>query len=158
MATDYQFDMSPQASTRSEASALPIPVSLPSSLPASLNTDSLRQLVHDFYADVIAHELLGPVFQKELGSRWDTHLDRMVDFWSTVMLGTRTFRGNLVQRHMQLQDVSPAHFNAWIQLWTHHTHERFDSNTIYKLRRVAHDIGRQLFTSYFEEQRASHAR
>ena len=82
----------------------------------------------------------------------------MVDFWSTVMLGTRSFRGNLVQRHMQLQDVSPAHFNAWIQLWTQHTHERFDNNTIYKLRRVAHDIGRQLFTSYFEEQRASHAR
>ena len=82
----------------------------------------------------------------------------MVDFWSTVMLGTRSFRGNLVQRHMQLKGVSPAHFDAWIQLWTRHTHERFDSAATYRLRRVAHDIGRQLFTSYFEEQRASNAR
>ena len=118
------------------------------------STESLTALVHGFYADVRADPLLGPVFEEALRDRWEPHLARMVDFWSTVMLGTRTFRGNLVQRHMQLQDVSPAHFNAWIQLWTHHTHERFDSATTYKLRRVAHDIGRQLFTGYFEAQAA----
>ncbi|MBF5006486.1 group III truncated hemoglobin [Diaphorobacter caeni] len=107
--------------------------------------------MQDFYADAMQHPLLGPVFAAELDSRRDAHLDRMVDFWSTVMLGTRSFRGNLVQRHMQLKGVSPAHFDAWIQLWTRHTHERFDSAATYRLRRVAHDIGRQLFTQCFAE-------
>ncbi|WP_205904713.1 group III truncated hemoglobin [Diaphorobacter sp. HDW4A] len=106
--------------------------------------------MQDFYSDVMQHPLLGPVFAKELGVRRDAHLDRMVDFWSTVMLGSRSFRGNLVQRHRQLTDVNPAHFNAWIQLWAQHTSGRFDSSTTNKLRRVAHDIGRQLFVSYFD--------
>ena len=116
----------------------------------SPSTESIQHLVRDFYADVVNHPLLGPVFTSELGSRWDSHLDRMVDFWTTVMLGTRSFRGNLVQRHLQLQNVRPAHFDAWIQLWTQHTDARFDSATTSKLRRVAHDIGRQLFVSYFD--------
>ena len=117
---------------------------------AELNADSIRSLVEDFYSDALAHDLLGPVFRNEIGEHWDAHVERVVDFWSTVMLGTRKFRGNLVQRHMQLRNVTPEHFNAWIKLWTHHTTDRFDSPTTYKLRRVAYDIGRQLFGAYFD--------
>ena len=104
-----------------------------------------------FYDDVLRHPLLGPVFQRALAGHLDTHLDRMVDFWSTVMLGTKRYRGNMVSKHMQLEGVTPDHFAAWIQLWTQHTHNRFDSATTYKLRRVAHDIGRQLFEGYFDQ-------
>ena len=107
--------------------------------------------MRDFYGDVRKHPLLGPVFEKEIGAHWEEHLLRMVDFWSTVMLGSRKFRGNLVHRHLQLENVTPEHFKAWIQLWTKHTSDRFDTSTTNKLRRVAHDIGRQLFVSYFNE-------
>ncbi|WP_353233316.1 group III truncated hemoglobin [Diaphorobacter ruginosibacter] len=126
--------------------------------PEPLTPDSIAKLVRSFYGDVLAHPLLGPVFRAEIGEHWDAHLQRMVDFWMTVMLGSKCFRGNLVHRHMQLRDVTPAHFNAWIQLWTLHTADRFDSSTTYKLRRVAHDIGRQLFASYFDKERKPDAR
>lgn len=125
-----------------------------------ISPETLAQLVQDFYADVRKDPLLGPVFEREIGDQWDAHLVRMEDFWSTVMLGTRKFRGNLVHRHMQLPDVTPEHFNAWIQLWAKHTTDRFDSHTTYKLRRVAYDIGRQLFQAYFDtpsSRRAEHA-
>ena len=133
--------------TASVLNAYP-PPSAPAPLP--LNTESITRLILDFYDGVLADPLLGPVFAKEVGARWDEHLDRMVAFWSTVMLGSQQFRGNLVRRHMQLPNVTPAHFTAWMQLWHQHTEQRFDSTTTYKLRRVAHDIGRQLFVSYFE--------
>ncbi|QNP48332.1 group III truncated hemoglobin [Diaphorobacter aerolatus] len=123
-----------------------------------MNAEDLRRLVESFYDDVYKHPLLGPVFQMELGQRRETHLSRMVDFWSTVMLGNRSFRGNLVQRHMQLKNVSPAHFDAWIQLWALHTTDRFDHATTSKLRRVAYDIGRQLFASYFDTRSSPHSR
>lgn len=125
------------------------PNSIPPHAPSTLNQEAIARLVRDFYGDVLKDELLGPVFRAEIGEHWDAHLQRMVDFWCTVMLGSKCFRGNLVHRHMQLRGVTPAHFNAWIQLWTQHTQHRFDSASTYKLRRVAHDIGRQLFSSYF---------
>ncbi len=149
-------DISPSAGQASPADAHAHPDAA-TFHPVELDIESLTALVQDFYADVLKHPLLGPVFRKEIGANWDAHLRRMVDFWSTVMLGTRQFRGNLVHRHMQLQGVSPAHFSAWIQLWTLHTSERFDSATTYKLRRVAHDIGRQLFVSYFDDKAANEA-
>ena len=89
--------------TASVLNAYP-PPSAPAPLP--LNTESITRLILDFYDGVLADPLLGPVFAKEVGARWDEHLDRMVAFWSTVMLGSQQFRGNLVRRHMQLPNVT----------------------------------------------------
>ena len=52
--------------------------------------ESITELVHAFYADVRKDDLLGPVFDKALHGQWDAHLHRLVDFWSTVLLGTHT--------------------------------------------------------------------
>ena len=55
--------------------------------------ESITELVHAFYADVRKDDLLGPVFDKALHGQWDAHLHRLVDFWSTVLLGARSFKG-----------------------------------------------------------------
>jgi hypothetical protein len=55
----------------------------------ALNTESITALVHTFYADVRADPELGPVFDHAIGEHWDSHLARMVDFWSKVMLGVK---------------------------------------------------------------------
>ncbi|HZW21874.1 MAG TPA: group III truncated hemoglobin, partial [Noviherbaspirillum sp.] len=57
-----------------------------------LTRDSITTLVGDFYADVRADPELGPVFDAVLAGHWEEHLDRMVDFWSTVVLHTHSFR------------------------------------------------------------------
>ena len=67
------------------------------------STESLTELVHSFYADVRADALLGPVFEEALHDRWEPHLGRMVDFWSTVALGSKSFSGNVFAKHMALQ-------------------------------------------------------
>ncbi|BCN40172.1 hypothetical protein ALDI51_34910 [Alicycliphilus denitrificans] len=54
-----------------------------------LDSESIAALVHGFYADVRADGQLGPLFDHAIGAHWDAHLARMVDFWSTVMLGAR---------------------------------------------------------------------
>lgn len=53
--------------------------------------ESISELVHAFYADVRQDALLGPVFDEALNGQWDEHLHRLVDFWSTVLLGSRSF-------------------------------------------------------------------
>ena len=83
--------------------------------------ESISELVHAFYADVRQDALLGPVFDEALNGQWDEHLHRLVDFWSTVLLGSRSFKGNVLGKHMQLQGITPAHFAAWVRLWNEHT-------------------------------------
>ena len=114
-----------------------------------LNAQSIERLVHGFYADVRKDPLLGPVFEQALHGRWDAHLQRLVDFWSTVALGTRSFRGDVFGRHMALQGVTPAHFAAWVGLWQRHTEQLLAPEVARELQVVAHGIARNLFRGYF---------
>lgn len=120
-------------------------------VPAALapTAESITELVHAFYADVRQDALLGPVFEKALQGRWDAHLHRLVEFWSTVLLGTRTFKGNLLDKHMQLQGVTPAHFAAWVRLWNKHTARLFPAEVAHGLQAAAHGVARNLFRGYF---------
>lgn len=114
------------------------------------DTDSITQLVHGFYGDVRADPLLGPVFAQALGDGdWRLHLERMVDFWSTIALGSKSFRGNVFDKHMQLQGITPAHFSAWVRLWGLHTERLFAPDVARELQVVAHGIGRNLFRGFF---------
>lgn len=113
------------------------------------NAESLTKLVHSFYADVRADALLGPVFEEALRDRWEPHLGRMVDFWSTVVLGSKSFSGNVFAKHMALQGVTPAHFAAWVRLWGEHTDRLFEPDVARELQIVAHGIARNLFQGYF---------
>lgn len=111
--------------------------------------ESITELVHVFYADVRKHDLLGPVFDKALHGQWDAHLQRLVDFWSTVLLGTRSFKGNVLNKHLLLQDVTPAHFAAWVHLWNGHTARLFAPEVAHSLQAAAHGVARNLFRGYF---------
>ncbi|NMM79917.1 globin [Acidovorax sp. SRB_14] len=113
------------------------------------SAESLTALVHGFYADVRADALLGPVFEEALRDRWEPHLARMVDFWSTVALGSKRFSGNVFAKHMALEGVTPAHFAAWVRLWGEHTERLFEPDVARELQATAHGIARNLFQGYF---------
>ncbi|WP_342118347.1 group III truncated hemoglobin [Pseudoduganella sp. OTU4001] len=76
-----------------------------------LTTESITTLVHQFYQGVRAAPELGPVFDAAIDD-WPPHLARMVEFWSTTMLGTKSFQGNVYGKHMALPGVQPqVHFS-----------------------------------------------
>ena len=114
-----------------------------------LSRDSLRALVHAFYADVRSDPALAPVFDAAIGAHWDTHLERMVEFWCTMMLDTRSFSGSVFGTHMQLKGVEPLHFERWMSLWYRHTAAGFEAADRKQLREKAETIGRSLFLGFF---------
>lgn len=114
-----------------------------------LDRTAVVRLVHGFYDDVRADPLLGPTFDAVLAGRWDTHLPRMVEFWSTMVLGTRSFSGNVFGKHMVLEGISPRHFEHWLRLWFARTSRQFDAATAGQLQTVALGIARNLHRGYF---------
>ncbi len=122
--------------------------------PIALDRDGIQRLVHDFYADVRRDGELGPIFEAAIGAHWTPHLDRMVEFWSTVMLGTHSFRGNVFGKHVALAETSrvePRHFLRWITLWHRHTGRLFEAEVAEEFQRTAHGIGRNLFYGFFQQ-------
>lgn len=115
----------------------------------ALDLVGITDLVHGFYADVRADALLGPVFDAALQDRWEPHLARMVDFWSTVALGSRRYRRNVLAQHGALEGVTPAHFAAWVGLWQQHTERRFAPEVAHSLQQAAHGVARALFRKCF---------
>jgi len=88
--------------------------------PDSLNLlgeTEIDHVVRAFYRRVRADALLGPIFDNAIGD-WDHHLGKLVDFWSSVMLGSGRYKGNPMAVHLrQATHMAPAAFSRWLQLW-----------------------------------------
>jgi hemoglobin len=109
----------------------------------------LSDLVRAFYSDLMEDELLGPLFLSVVGDKIDDHSERVLEFWSSAMLGTRAFRGNLFGKHMAIHGVERTHFVRWLGLWQKHTRRLFSPGEATKLQRVAGGIARNLYRARF---------
>ena len=114
-----------------------------------LDRCSIQTLVHEFYDDVRADAVLGPVFDGAIGDRWDAHLARMVEFWSTVMLGEHNFQGNVFGKHMALSGIEPDHFRRWLGLFFATTERLFEPQVAQEFQVVGKRIAHSLQYGYF---------
>ena len=77
----------------------------------------LARLIPRFYARVRADDLLGPLFDEAVAD-WPEHLERLVAFWSSVMLTAGRYKGNPMQAHMRHKPrITPEMFARWLALW-----------------------------------------
>jgi hemoglobin len=82
--------------------------------------DDIRRLVQEFYTRAFRDELLGPVFVDVARMDLAAHLPVMVEFWSTVLLGERSYRGGAFIPHADLHAQVPltwTHFSRWLSIW-----------------------------------------
>ena len=82
-----------------------------------VSEEDIRRLVHAFYARIRTHETLGPIFNARLEGRWDSHLEKMCDFWSSILRATGRYLGNPMQTHAVLPGVTTEHFDQWMILF-----------------------------------------
>ncbi len=78
--------------------------------------EMIHALVHGFYDKVRTDPALGPIFGRVIHD-WDPHLQKMCDFWSSVMLATGRFRGAPMPAHIRIPDIRPTHFARWLHLF-----------------------------------------
>jgi hemoglobin len=117
--------------------------------PLTLDRTSITTLVQEFYDDVRADPVLGPVFINAIGAGWDAHLGRMVEFWSTVMLGSRDFQGNVFGKHMALSGIEPEHFRRWLAMFQATASRLFEPELANEFLTVAGRIAASLQYGYF---------
>jgi hemoglobin len=77
----------------------------------------IAEVVPRFYARVRRDPLLGPIFERALEGRWDAHLLKLCDFWSSVTMMTGRYKGTPLHAHRALEPLTEAHFARWLALW-----------------------------------------
>lgn len=110
---------------------------------------SIRTFVHRFYAKVADDPELGPVFDRRLHDRWDAHLDKMVRFWSTVLLAVPGYRGNPRASHVAVDDGRPEHFTRWLELFDQTLTEVYEDECAALVLQRAHRMARGLSNAMF---------
>ena len=93
---------------------------------AGVDRASIGKLVREFYAKVRSDGRLGPIFAREITGDWEPHLEKMTDFWCSVILKSGDYHGRPVLAHLKLKDVTEADFEIWLTLFAKTTAELFD--------------------------------
>jgi hemoglobin len=83
--------------------------------------DHVILFVNRFYDKVKADPLLGPKFSHV---DWPNHLPIMYNFWSSMLLGDRSYFGNPLQKHLPLE-IDSNHFERWLDLFKATINEHF---------------------------------
>ena len=85
-------------------------------LEVGITEGMIRDLVHDFYAKVRRDEVLGPIFNGRVDD-WDAHLDKLLAFWSSVVLMTGSYKGRPMPVYAGIREISEEHFTRWLQIF-----------------------------------------
>jgi hemoglobin len=90
---------------------------VPPGMRVGITEDMIHDVVHTFYATIRTDPALGPIFKRVIGDNWDSHLAKMCDFWSSVLLMTGRFEGNPMAKHVAVGGIRPTHFARWLHLF-----------------------------------------
>ena len=122
-----------------------------------IDEPGLRHLVSAFYARVRADAELGPIFNGAIGD-WSEHLEKLTDFWSSVMLTSGRYKGQPVPAHMQHRDrITPALFARWLALWAQTTNDLMTPAAAAALQAKAARISESLQLALFFQPRQPRA-
>ncbi|WP_061169838.1 group III truncated hemoglobin [Caballeronia hypogeia] len=110
---------------------------------------NIRALVEAFYGRVDEDPLLGPIFSRALTGRWDEHLAKMTTFWSSLVLGTKNYRGNVQEAHRPVDEIEPRHFARWLSLFLNTVETRYEPAAAVQFMEPALRIAQSLQLSKF---------
>lgn len=123
------------------------------------DTADIRLLIDRFYDKVRRDETIGYIFNDIARVDWPAHLPRMYSFWEMVVFQTGAFKGNPMDAHMRLHqkhELTPAHFEKWLQLFTDTVNELFQGEKAELAKKQAGSVAGVMLARLSEFTRAGH--
>ncbi|MGV3460425.1 MAG: group III truncated hemoglobin [Flavobacterium sp.] len=80
--------------------------------PSDINT-----LMRSFYNTLLKDEAMAHIFNEIAHIDLEAHLPHIVSFWEGVVFNTGDYRNNVMQLHLNLNDMVPLskeRFNTWL--------------------------------------------
>ncbi|NYT86866.1 group III truncated hemoglobin [Pollutimonas harenae] len=109
--------------------------------------EEIKTLVYNFYDRIRADTALGPIFDEHIDD-WDKHLHIMVQFWSSMLLGTGSYSGTPMPKHVALPGLKAELFSQWLALFHQTTQELPNKAFAERADEYAQRIARSLWYGY----------
>ena len=93
-----------------------------------LSESDVKHLVDEFYKKVLIDPIIGFIFTEVIALSWQKHIPIMYSFWNSILLGSNTYTGNPMIKHIKLNQkefLKKEHFNRWLMLWEGTVNENF---------------------------------
>ncbi len=115
----------------------------------AITQDQISRLVDEFYDRVFADARLGPIFLKHIGEDRSAHMRTMKQFWSSVLLKTRSYSGQPVPVHLKLGEVRREDFAIWLDYFRKTANEIFEPEAAAVVNASAERIAESLKLAMF---------
>lgn len=126
------------------------------------NRNDVSLLVRSFYSRIRIHENLGPIFN-EVVEDWETHLERLTDFWEMVLLNSGPGAGKFspVPVHKEVDrstgnKIEQLHFGNWLELWFSTLDAFFEGKNADYAKEHARNMAHILFFRIMEGRSKKH--
>ena len=105
-------------------------------------------LVTTFYEKVRKNELLGPIFNSVIKD-WEKHLEHLTDFWESNLFFKKTFQGDPVGKHVEVDKahdggINEIHFGVWLNIWYETIDQMFEG----EIAQIAKNRARNMSTFF----------
>ena len=77
-------------------------------------------VIRDFYSQLIQDELIGHFFTEVVDLSFEEHIPIIVDFWTAVLLNQGRYQGQLIAKHIALDQQSKLekeHMLRWQEIF-----------------------------------------
>lgn len=103
--------------------------------------EQLKEIVDQFYAKVREDQLIGPIFNDVAQVDWNTHTEKIYNFWDTLLFGAENYQGRPFPPHMSL-GLKREHFQRWLELFFETVDASFEGQKADEIKMRAAHIGR----------------
>jgi hemoglobin len=85
---------------------------------SGLTVQLVRKVVIRFYDQIRRDGVLGPIFENAIGSHWDEHIERIIQFWLTATRLGRGYDGkDFMPAHLKHRSIHTDHIPRWLALF-----------------------------------------
>ena len=105
--------------------------------------EDVARLISEFYDRVRTDESIGFIFNDIAAVDWDKHLPIMIDFWEGILFQTAAYRGNAVEKHIQLNQkikLKSEHFDRWLSIFNDTVDSHFEGEKAILAKQRAQSI------------------
>ena len=120
------------------------------------NREDVFLLVSTFYDKIKKDPFIGPIFLEMIPTEtWESHLEKLTDFWETNLFFVRKFKGNPMKAHKDVDahfnyEITQVHFGKWLEIWFTTVNELFEGTKAFEAKERARNIASALFFQMFK--------
>ena len=105
--------------------------------------NDIQTIMESFYTKALTDELISFFFTEVAPLHMETHMPLIVDFWETVVFGVAKYKGNVLQVHQHIHQLSAfktEHFARWVVLFQQTVNELYAGSNAEMVKQRAESI------------------